>query len=140
MKYAEKLKDPRWQKKRLEVLERDGFMCQWCCDTETTLHVHHFSYGKNPWDVSADSLITYCKHCHFIVEQEKDTEDDCLCGIYKIDMTGGGYLYVAERFQAFNMYRLPKGADELVFYKSISKSVVQFLAMKLGLRPVNPIK
>jgi hypothetical protein len=26
MKYAEKLKDPRWQKKRLEVFQRDDFI------------------------------------------------------------------------------------------------------------------
>lgn len=27
MTYAEKLKDPRWQKKRLRILERDAFAC-----------------------------------------------------------------------------------------------------------------
>ncbi len=26
--YASKLKDPRWQKKRLEILQRDDFACQ----------------------------------------------------------------------------------------------------------------
>jgi len=28
MTYKEKLLDPRWQKKRLEVLERDGWACR----------------------------------------------------------------------------------------------------------------
>ena len=32
MGYSEKLKDPRWQKKRLEILERDNFRCQYCGD------------------------------------------------------------------------------------------------------------
>lgn len=63
--YAEKLLDPRWQKKRLEILSRDKFMCQMCGDTESTLHVHHIAYqGNNPWDTNSNLLITLCKDCH----------------------------------------------------------------------------
>jgi 5-methylcytosine-specific restriction endonuclease McrA len=29
-KYSEKLRDPRWQKKRLEIFQRDNFICQNC--------------------------------------------------------------------------------------------------------------
>lgn len=69
MTYSEKLKDPRWQKKRLEILERDKFTCQLCGDDETTLHVHHKKYFKNkePWDINNKYLITLCKYCHFEV-------------------------------------------------------------------------
>lgn len=63
--YSEKLKDPRWQKKRLEVLNRDSFSCQWCGDTHSTLHVHHTYYEKcNPWESDNDCLITICEDCH----------------------------------------------------------------------------
>lgn len=65
--YAEKLLDPRWQKKRLEVLERDSWMCQYCYDSENTLHVHHLRYEdyyKNPWDYPLVYLITACEKCH----------------------------------------------------------------------------
>ena len=64
--YSEKFKDPRWQKKRLKIMERDEFRCQACYDTEATLHVHHLQYDKNkdPWDYPSESLITYCKICH----------------------------------------------------------------------------
>lgn len=72
--YAEKLKDPRWQKKRLEVLQRDRWTCKLCNDTHTTLHVHHLSYAENPWDVALDELLTYCKHCHAIIEFNKQEE------------------------------------------------------------------
>ncbi len=41
MKYSEKLKDPRWQKKRLEIFQRDEFHCQQCGDGENTLCVHY---------------------------------------------------------------------------------------------------
>lgn len=63
--YAEKLKDPKWQKRRLDILSRDGFTCQTCRDTETTLHVHHLQYFKgDPWDVEDIYLITLCENCH----------------------------------------------------------------------------
>ncbi len=35
--YLEKLKDPRWQKKRLAVMERAGWKCQCCSETKKTL-------------------------------------------------------------------------------------------------------
>lgn len=64
--YAEKLKSPKWQKKRLEILSRDKFTCQKCKDTETTLHVHHKKYikGKEPWDYPNEILTTLCDSCH----------------------------------------------------------------------------
>lgn len=78
MTYAEKLKDPRWQKKRLEILSRDYFMCKICGDESNTLHVHHkiYEYGKDPWDYDNSLLVTLCADCHesegdFIKEYSK---------------------------------------------------------------------
>jgi hypothetical protein len=64
--YSDKLKDPRWQKKRLEIFERDGWECQVCGDKKATLAVHHRDYvfGKEPWDYPNSSLVTLCEHCH----------------------------------------------------------------------------
>ena len=64
--YAEKLRDPRWQKKRLEILERDGWTCRCCGDEDKTLHIHHRYYlrGIEPWEYELESLITLCEHCH----------------------------------------------------------------------------
>lgn len=65
MTYAEKLKDPRWQKKRLEVMQRDGFKCRDCGSVKNTLHVHHCAYrGKTPWDTPIELLLTVCENCH----------------------------------------------------------------------------
>ncbi len=66
MTYKEKFKDPRWQKKRLKILERDDWTCQCCGDKESTLHVHHRYYktGLDPWDYPDISLITLCEECH----------------------------------------------------------------------------
>lgn len=64
--YAQKLKDPRWQKKRLEVFDRDHWKCRQCGDSESTLHVHHTKYlpGKQPWEYDNRYLLTLCESCH----------------------------------------------------------------------------
>ncbi len=64
--YSDKLKDPRWQRKRLEILNRDEFKCRSCGDTEKMLHVHHLCYEKNkePWETKNDDLVTLCADCH----------------------------------------------------------------------------
>lgn len=69
MTYAEKLKDPRWQKKRLEVFNRDSFKCLLCEDNKTELQVHHISYDANcePWDYPLENFQSLCKHCHSII-------------------------------------------------------------------------
>lgn len=66
MTYSEKLKDPRWQKKRLEILHRDDFRCVSCTCNHDTLHVHHLCYVPNtpPWGYDNDDLITLCESCH----------------------------------------------------------------------------
>ncbi len=64
--YAKKLLDPRWQKKRLEILERDNWKCMACGEKDRTLHVHHIFYlpRKEPWDIPNGLLITFCEDCH----------------------------------------------------------------------------
>lgn len=64
--YSQKLRDPRWQKKRLEIMQRDNFTCQVCNDSKSTLNVHHCYYekGADPWEYENGSLITLCESCH----------------------------------------------------------------------------
>lgn len=64
--YTDKLKNPRWQKRRLEILARDEFMCRKCGRDDKTLSVHHLKYikGREPWEYSDKYLITYCETCH----------------------------------------------------------------------------
>lgn len=63
--YSEKLKDPRWQKKRLEIFERDGWKCSLCGDDRSTLVVHHWEYvsGRQPWEYDSE-LTALCESCH----------------------------------------------------------------------------
>ena len=79
--YSEKLKDPRWQRMRLKILERDSWKCRWCDEADNTLHVHHTYYerGKEPWDYPPESLLTLCENCHqFEYESRKEAEDALL--------------------------------------------------------------
>ncbi len=66
MTYGEQLKDPRWQRKRLEILERDKFACKICGDIKNQLHVHHGGYisGLKIWEYHNWALHTLCKNCH----------------------------------------------------------------------------
>lgn len=57
-------KDPRWQKRRLEIMERDGFACVACGDKESELHVHHKRYRGQPWEAKDDDMQTLCVYCH----------------------------------------------------------------------------
>lgn len=69
--YGEKLKNPKWQKRRLEILSRDGFKCVRCDCTERELHVHHKKYSGDPWEATDDDLETLCNCCHAFEEYLK---------------------------------------------------------------------
>lgn len=84
MTYAEKLRSPEWQKKRLEILERDGWSCKLCGCKEKTLHVHHRMYerAKMPWEYSDDVFLTLCENCHQQWHQIQSEVDRALCDIW----------------------------------------------------------
>ena len=79
--YKEKFKDPRWQKKRLEILNRDQWRCLECWSEEKTLNVHHLIYlrGADPWEAHDGFLLTLCEDCHKdILKYEYDKKEDSL--------------------------------------------------------------
>ena len=64
--YRKLLRDPRWQKKRLEVFQRDNWACQNCGAQHRELQVHHLHYlsGHMPWEYDDAALLTLCVKCH----------------------------------------------------------------------------
>lgn len=64
--YFDKLNDPRWQRKRLKIMERDDFKCTQCGDATTKLNVHHEYYIslRDPWSYPDAALVTLCEPCH----------------------------------------------------------------------------
>lgn len=76
--YAEKLKDQRWQKKRLELLEAANWECRsgFCENPKPnpTLHVHHKLYIRktDPWDYEDWVYAVLCDECHDKAQREME--------------------------------------------------------------------
>lgn len=129
MSYAEKLKNPKWQKKRLEILQRDEFKCCYCNDAETELQIHHLKYTKEPWQAPNEDLITLCKHCHTLISTHKETK---FVTIIKHNRKDDGFIVtkeIANNKPLIGMYEMSNGKIESGFglfidsqiFKSIDK-------------------
>lgn len=101
--YAEKLKDPRWQKRRLEIMQRDNWTCVACGDKDSTLNVHHKYYdddAEGPWDYSDYALVTLCEKCHGIHHDLPDDPVDSMSFVIGCALNGlahkilDGHLHV----------------------------------------------
>ena len=69
--YYQLLKDPRWQKKRLEIFERSNWCCDECAEETKTLNAHHcyYDFGKMPWEYPDDAYSSLCDKCHKITHE-----------------------------------------------------------------------
>ena len=74
MTYGEQLRHPNWQRRRLEIMKRDEFVCQSCFASDAPLHVHHKHYtkGRMVWEYTDDELVTLCEECHAQAHDEKE--------------------------------------------------------------------
>ncbi len=90
--YWEKLKDPRWQKRRLEVFQAAGFECANCHASDQPLHAHHLRYkkGADPWDYNDRDIVCLCESCH----EEWHAARDAL-NLFESGLTAEGLLRVA---------------------------------------------
>lgn len=94
--YAELLRKPEWQKKRLEIMQRDDFTCQYCGSKERELQVHHRVYhnGAKPWEYDNSELITLCDQCHEVETDVKNQHYD----VYKNICTLSREVGLSEQF------------------------------------------
>jgi hypothetical protein len=83
--YKRKLASPYWQRRRLEIMERDKFSCRFCGDKEHELHIHHVAYLPNldPQDYQDEHLLTLCHACHEGEEKLK-SEDAFMMGKFLV--------------------------------------------------------
>jgi len=65
MPYREKLKDPRWQRKRLRIINRCEHKCEECGSSDS-LEVHHcyYRYGREVWQYPDRAFLALCRKCH----------------------------------------------------------------------------
>jgi hypothetical protein len=95
--YTEKLKNPKWQRKKTEILMRDDFICRRCGDTESSLHVHHtyYTWGIEPWDYENSSLLTLCETCHsWETDNLKNEKKEFIDAFCKKGFTANEFLFV----------------------------------------------
>jgi len=73
--YTAKLKDPRWQKKRLDILNLANWRCEDCRRGDRQLEVHHCAYvpRTEPWEYDAALLMCLCGECHEFRQQREDS-------------------------------------------------------------------
>lgn len=76
--YSEKLKDPRWQKRRLGILNLHEFTCEKCGSKDKELHVHHRFYikGREVWEYDNDVFQVLCVDCHENVHKKEVIKPD----------------------------------------------------------------
>lgn len=70
--YQEKLKDPRWQRCRLEIMQSANWKCEDCGDGSEELALHHLSYSqdRDPWEYPANNFRCLCRTCHTLRHTE----------------------------------------------------------------------
>jgi hypothetical protein len=90
--YSQKLKDPRWQKLRLEVMNANDFSCEVCGDGNSTLNVHHKEYfkGHEPWEYEREQLAVICESCHEELHESIDILK-WVCSYSKMDGPRGRF-------------------------------------------------
>jgi len=66
LSYPEQMKHPFWQRKRLEIMQRDEFKCTICGATEKQLTIHHLCYFPNTlaWEYDNELMVTICQFHH----------------------------------------------------------------------------
>lgn len=83
MTYAEQLKHPMWQKKRLEIMQAANFECCDCGAGDESLNVHHMYYvkGRKPWEYENSAFKCVCESCHKKYKEIQDALKEALSGL-----------------------------------------------------------
>ena len=129
--YQKKLRHPKWQKKRLQILQETDFRCSICDNDDLELQVHHIYYekGKDPWDYPNESLLGLCIKCHQTRVHEKNE--------LFIDLPDLSRYHVAE-YQHIDDFRAIRALREyfhpLFQYSNVSEKYIKVLENELRSR------
>ena len=134
--YFEMLKDPRWQKRRLERLADARWECTNCGDAESTLHVHHLRYvkGRAPWEYTDPELAVLCETCHGAAHDDKKLLERMAieCGSQFADFCIGaasGY-FAAQYSLSPELEEEAKEGRELYFELGVGAAVLETLGVE----------
>ena len=140
--YAAKFKDPRWQKKRLEVLQQYGFSCQECGAEEQELHVHHKRYyaGREPWEYKDTEMMVLCNDCHQQLHDAKEnllTEIGELSSAENINRVAGYVAAVNPDAFACQIDTPDKEVGYSDFYRITQQAVMWLIKNNNGRMPIS---
>jgi hypothetical protein len=113
--YIEKLKDPRWQKLRLRIFERDKWKCLACWVSDKTLHVHHKRYfkDKEPWECPEEFLATLCEECHEAERTLRKEYEKLLLKVMRWHFLSDDLRYFSELLESIGPF---KNSDHFMSY------------------------
>jgi len=114
--YYKLLKHPKWQKKRLKILERDNWACRYCGGNDKTLHIHHNIYKGNsmPWEYEDADIITLCEDCHEKESGRSSTEKAFIYAL-KLVFSKEDIEYIYDGLMEYSISRdHKKTADKIV--------------------------
>ena len=83
--YAKLYHKNEWKAKRLEILADAGFACEFCKEHGENLHVHHWWYGKTPWETCPKPVWWDDYHWawHFLLKRlwrrQEPSQFSCVC-------------------------------------------------------------
>ena len=139
--YSEKLKDPRWQKKRLEILERDKWTCQNCFDSESTLVVHHRKYIKEtePWDYPDELLLTLCEDCHEFERDNRQEYEKLLLDTLKLNFLADDLRELASGFYSLTLVHSHEVVASILEW-ALSTPEIQMMLKNKYFKSINRIK
>lgn len=98
--YKEALKDGRWQIRKTEIMQRDGFACVKCgasASDGVVLNIHHLNYypDRNPWEYEDKDLITLCEDCHKKEHQQSSPKEN-YWSFDDLEKLKGKFVYIED--------------------------------------------
>jgi len=73
-----KIKMSTWQKKRLEIFDRDGWECKLCKDNESILNLYQTTNSIVKVEAKNKDIITLCEHCRDLVDIKSISFNDIM--------------------------------------------------------------
>lgn len=117
MSYETQLNTPMWQRRRLEIFQRDDWKCQACGSETNMLHVHHKGYRGKAWEAPDGALITLCLYCHQKEEALKEKMAPRLVNGFGVN----GFL-------STDIEKLSEIMNNLCYDKSTVSKIIDFVA------------
>lgn len=117
--YRSQYLDPRWQKKRLEVMQERHFTCEICYAKDQTLNVHHKQYisNKDVWDYENCQLSVICQDCHKQLHEQPDFINEVISRIPQEPGFRSDAAFILAGYFGMDVNNLIKSSNDKLAYR-----------------------